>query len=181
MPPLKHRSIGSSARSLADLVHSVESGDLALHTPYQRGDVWADDQRRNLIKSLLLGIPIAALVINRRGDNHAWEQHNGPVDYGQPYYACIDGKQRLTTVQMWMNDRLAVPAEWFWEGCKPDSMVRYGALDVVRQRFFRNQAILPVAEATLGSVAEEAEVYDLINSAGTAHTQADLDRARALR
>lgn len=181
MPPLKHRSISSSARSLADLVHSVESGDLTLDTPYQRGDVWTDDQRRNLIKSLLLGIPIAALVINRRGDNRAWEETTGPVESGEPYYACIDGKQRLTTVHMWMTDRLAVPAEWFLEARTPGRTVHFGELNIVRQRFFRNQAILPVAEATLGSIAEEAEVYDLINSAGTVHTQADLDRARALR
>lgn len=180
MPPLKHRSISSSARSLADLVHSIESDDLTLNAPYQRGDVWTVDQRINLIKSILMGIPIAAVVLNRRGDNAAWERDSGPVKFGQPYFACIDGKQRLTTVWMWMSSEFLVPAEWFApeELVVEDPWVAFDGLSVVRQRFFRNQAILPVAEATLGSVAEEAEVYDLINSAGTAHTDVDLERAR---
>lgn len=180
MAPLKHRSITSSARSLADMVHSVESGDLALDTPYQRGDVWTVDQQRNLIKSLLLGIPIAALVINRRGDNRAWEQRSGAVGMNEPYYACIDGKQRLTAVRLWLGNQLRVPGGWF-EGMPPGELVTYGQLAIAPQRFFRNQAILPVAEATLGSVAEEAEVYDLINTAGTAHSTEDLARASAVR
>jgi hypothetical protein len=180
VPPLKHHSISSSARSLSDLVHSVDSGDLDLSPPYQRGDVWTDAQRANLIKSILIGIPIAAIVLNRRGDNRAWEQRTGRLKMSEPYFACIDGKQRLTTVGLWLNDGLWVPGEWF-DGVYGAAVVTYQMLPVVTQRFFLNRAVIPVAEATLGSVEEEAEVYDLINSAGTAHTRADLDRARALR
>jgi hypothetical protein len=183
--PLKHRSISSSGRSLSDLVHWVGTGDIDLSPSYQRGDVWTEAQRVNLIKSILMGIPIAALVINKRGDNAAWESTSGPVEAGDPYYACIDGKQRLTTGLMWMRSEFAVPRHWFDDGWvdsdAPGAAVYFDDLSPAGRRFFRNVAILPVAEAKLRDVAEEAEVYDLINSAGTAHTDADLATARALK
>lgn len=181
MEPLKHRTINSSARSLSELVHDVESGDLDLDAPYQRGHVWTYEQRVNLIKSLLLGVPVAAIVISNRGANTWWKTE---VKVTDPFYACIDGKQRITTALMFMRSKLAVPAWWFdetWLTPTPFTTVYYGELTLLGQRFFRNQAILPVAEAKLRDIAEEAEVYDLINSAGTAHSDADLAAARALK
>lgn len=56
---LQHRSIQATARSMRDLVRHVEDGGLELNPPYQRGDVWTTEQRMNLVKSLLLGIPVA--------------------------------------------------------------------------------------------------------------------------
>jgi hypothetical protein len=185
--PLRHKRISSSGRSIADLVHSIEDGDLILDPPYQRGDVWTEQQRVNLIKSIMLGIPIAAIVLNKRGDNRWWDQ---PVTMNDPYFACIDGKQRLTTVRMWMNSEFAVPGHWFEKDAIQDALassvyctggnVYYSQLSLTAQRFFRKVAILPVSEAMLRNVTEEAEVYDLINSAGTSHTKSDLDRARLI-
>ena len=181
MEPLKHRTINSSARSLADLVHAMDTGDLDLDPPYQRGDVWTVQQRVNLIKSILLGVPIAAVVISNRGDNGWW---TGKVNANDPYYACIDGKQRLTSVSWFMKSDFLVPAWWFdgrWLEPTGYEHVAYKELTQAGQRFFRNQAILPVAEAKLRDMAEEAEVYDLINSAGTAHTDGDLVAARQMK
>lgn len=185
MEPLKHRSISSSGRSLPDLVHWVSVGDVDLNPPYQRGDVWTPQQRVNLMKSILMGIPIAALVINKRGDNAAWEKASGPVQASEPYYACIDGKQRLTTALMWLRSELAIPRWWLEDRClDPDQRadeVYYEDLTPQGQRYFKNVAILPVAEAKLRDIAEEAEVYDLINSAGTAHSEGDLIIARQMK
>lgn len=183
MEPLKHRTINSSARSLSDLVHAIATGDLDLSPPYQRGDVWTASQRVNLIKSILLGVPIAAVVISNRGDNGWWQGAKPEVD--DPYYACIDGKQRLTSVRMFMSDEVVVPAWWFdgrWlDPSYGATHVTYSSLTEAGRRFFRNQAILPVAEAKLRDLVEEAEVYDLINSAGTAHTDGDLVAARQMK
>lgn len=43
-----------------------DSGDLYLDAPYQRGGVWGETRRRNLVYSLLVGIPIPAILINDR-------------------------------------------------------------------------------------------------------------------
>lgn len=176
--PLVHRNMSATARSMKDLVGHIPSGGLLLDPPYQRGDVWTTEQRVNLVRSLLLGVPVAALVLNRRGDNAAWRRNEG--DPGDVWYSCIDGKQRLTTMQMWWAGEFLIPAHWIEDrminGSGFDRISCHDLSDVGR-RFMDNRFIIPVAEAKLGSLAEEAEVYGLINSAGTVQTAADLRRA----
>lgn len=181
MEPLKHRSIQPTARSLTELARMVEDGSLLLNPVYQRGDVWTTNQRVNLIKSLMLGVPVAALVLNQRGSNMEWRQNEG--DPGETWYACIDGKQRLTTMLMWHQGQLAVPSAWFdpEEVESPGSWLTRAGLTKVGRRVTDRKFLIPVAEAHLGSLAEEAEVYDLINSAGTAHSEGDLEMARQMK
>jgi hypothetical protein len=181
MSPLVHRNIQPQARSLREMVRMVADGSLDLNAPYQRGDVWAGEQRVNLIRSLLLGVPVAAIVLNRRGGNADWRRNEG--DPGEVWYACIDGKQRLTTAVHWWNSKLAVPAEWIdsvFVAESRDGLVVNSMLTEVGQRLVGSRFLIPIAEAQLGTLAEEAEVYGLINSAGTAQSAADMDRAAAV-
>ena len=169
--------------AISAVVRTFAEGGIEMNPPYQRGDVWTVEQRRNLIRSLLLGVPIAALVLNRRGSNQAWQDNEG--DPGETWYAVVDGKQRLTTMVMWFDSKLFVPADWFAPESLPEGMalgaeVTYGGLTIRGQRFVGQAFNVPVAEARLGSLSEEAEVYGLINQAGTAQSAADLDRARAI-
>lgn len=177
--PLVHRNMNATARSMKDLVHHIDDGGLLLDPPYQRGDVWTVEQRVNLVRSLLLGVPVAAIVLNRRGDNRAWQRNEG--DPGQVWYACIDGKQRLTTMAMWWSGGLSIPAGWLEQRMLDDShclgWVSCRDLSDTGRRFMDSRFIIPVAEAQLSCLHEEAEVYGLINSAGTAQTAADLERA----
>lgn len=178
--PLVHRNMSGTNRGMRDLTRQIDDGGLDLNPPYQRGYVWTLEQRVNLVRSLLLGVPVAALVLNRRGSNAAWRRNEG--DPGEVWYACIDGKQRLTTMHMWWRGEFAIPADWLerrMHGAGHDlAMVTVRDLSDVGRRFMDNRCMIPVAEASLGSLAEEAEVYGLINSAGSAQTQEDLDRAR---
>lgn len=68
---------------------------LDLNPPYQRGSVWDDARRRNLMRSLLMGLPIGSVVLNRR--DHA------PAPAGSTaaahYIAVVDGKQRIETLR----------------------------------------------------------------------------------
>lgn len=179
--PLVHRSMAPTARNIRDLVRS-DASLIDLNPPYQRGDVWTDEQRINLIRSLMLGVPIAALVFNQRGGNAAWARNERDPD-PECWYAAIDGKQRLTTLMQWFGGALSVPAWWFEDrflAAVRDGWVTYNELSLVGQRMTGNRFLIPVAEAHLGSLAEEAEVYLLLNSAGTAHSGADLDVARSI-
>lgn len=181
---LDRYQIQPSSRFIGDLVGNVDKGDLDLDTPYQRGSVWTEQQRRDLIKSLLIGLPIAAIVINQRGSNGAWRRNNGPLAADQPFYACIDGKQRLTAVKMWMDDELAVPRIWFNSTWVLDAVdgeeVRYSDLTEAGRRITSNMFLVPVAVASLGTLAQEAEVYRLLNTTGTPHTAEELARAAAV-
>lgn len=140
--------------------HEEREGGLFLEPPYQRGDVWGTKRRVNLIRSILLGVPIPSLIINDR--LHAdWED-----DFR---IAVIDGKQRITALLMFIGSDLPVPAAWFDAG-KGD--VVFELLPRVTQRRFLNQAI-PFSEGRLPTLKAEQEVFDLVNFGGLAQGEID--------
>lgn len=160
----------------------TDHGDIS--PVYQRGSVWTTEQRMGLIKSWLIGLPIPAVIISDRF-THLWpfDKATG-LPEGGFMLAVVDGKQRIETAQMWFAGDLAVPASW-WE---PESVERtvttedgeyvtFTGLSEVGQRVFSNRALLPVIEAKVGSIAEEAGLYLLVNGAGTAQTAEDLANA----
>lgn len=173
--PIKHESLSPSARAVSDLITFFNDGQLTVDTPYQRQPVWTTEQRMMLIKSLLAGTPIPALIINERD----WTA----VD--EPYYAVIDGKQRILALAAWFADELAVPASWFLPehvektiATDDGPYVTRRCLSVVGDRLFRNLAIVPVASARVRTVAEEAEIYLRVNGGGTAQSADDMANAQ---
>jgi len=174
---LRNIPMNATNRTVVDLAHGVQRGDITLDAPYQRGHIWTVDQRIALIRSWLQGIPVAAAILNNRM-GRGW-----PV--AGPAYAVVDGKQRITTAIMWLDDEFAVPASWFdprWVDTTVDTddgpYVHHSNLSVVGQRMFATRAMLPCAEAQVSSVAAEAEVYLLVNGEGTPQTDADMVNAR---
>lgn len=176
--PIKHATLSPTSRSLWGQVHLLDTGEMTLAAPYQRESVWSEEQRIMLIKSLMSGIPIPALIINERNDTAV----------GQPGYAVVDGKQRLLTLAAWLHGELAVPASW-WpperivtsEETADGPYVRFTGLDIVGQRWFKNMATIAVVPAKAANLREEAELFLLVNSSGTGQTEEDLQRARDFR
>jgi uncharacterized protein DUF262 len=186
MPRLTHRSLNAHNRQLRGLVHELISGELAVDTPYQRKSVWETHQRIMMIKSLLTGVPLPAIILNDR-NSVAWRRANGDAPAGEPVSVVIDGKQRLETARLWSEGLLFVPAEWFDEheiesarlsDVRMRGTVRYRDLTLTAQRQLDQLMLIPVAEANVTSVREEAEVYVLVNSAGTQQSPTDILRAR---
>lgn len=179
--PLERLSLSQTSRAWGDLVYQMDKGDLAHDLPYQRGDVWGDGQRILLIHSILSGTPIPALIVNRRPEDQ-WFAADGTR---MPIYAVVDGKQRLITVSMFMTGSLPVPASWFraddvlkTEATADGPYVRWAGLSRRAQRHTENMTVA-VAQGSLASLREEAELYLRVNGAGT--PQADEDMARAAR
>lgn len=180
--PVREIPMNVSGRPWGDLVHQVERGDISYDLPYQRGAVWTNAQRVMLVHSILSGTPIPALIVNDRPAS-AWF---GPDGERLPVYAVIDGKQRLMTVRMFMNGELAVPASWFpaervevVEHTEDGPYVRYPGLARTAQRFFENKPV-PVAEAHVKTVAEEAGIYLRVNGSGTPQATEDMARAAGI-
>lgn len=72
-----------------------------LDAPYQRGSVWTLEQRQALVKSLLMGLPIGAVVIAK-------------LDYStEKCYRVIDGKQRIETLRAFEANEFGCPRDWF--------------------------------------------------------------------
>lgn len=178
--PVEHVSLNATNRPAEFFADQVQRGQMDINPPYQRGDVWTEDQRIALIYSFLSGTPIPAIILNDRTYGR-WARSESPY-----LYAVIDGKQRILTVIAWLNGELAVPASWFpaefvetTEDTDDGRYVRFTGLTRVGQRFAERRAALPCAEGRLDSIEDEARVYLLVNGAGVAQTAADL--ANALR
>ena len=183
--PLVHRSLHASNRGAREIARLAFEGDLDLNAPYQRPSVWTKTQQINLVRSWASGVPIPAIMVNDRGTD-AWARANGssPLDTGDACYVAVDGKQRVETAVAWFFGDLAVPASWFDPDAVEETVetddgpyVTYKGLTLVAQRHFSNRAMLPTIEANASSVAEEADLYLLVNAAGTAQTETDLANA----
>lgn len=164
--------------------------------PYQRASVWTPKQRVELIKSLLQGLPIGSLFLNRRSILEPMR--------------VVDGKQRLETLLMWIRDEVAVPADWFeprafarvsqiqsrlingnteccvhgtalHKGCRkcqdharakvqvPSGDITWSKLSPIGQRLCANDWSVATYETKLKTVEQEAELYERINYGGTPH------------
>lgn len=177
--PVRDIRMSVSGLTWGDIVRQVQAGELTYDLPYQRGEVWTTEQRIMLIYSILSGTPIPALIINQR----PWTETIAADGAQLPSAAVIDGKQRIMTLQMLMEGHLAVPASWFpadriaaTEATGDGPYVRYPGLTRPAQRFLERTAV-PVAEAKVSTIAEEAAIYLRVNGSGTLQTVEDIARA----
>lgn len=157
--------LSQTARPVDVIAHWHKEGALNMSAPYQRGDVWGPLRQRNLIRSILLGIPIPSIIVNDRASAQ-W-----PDDYT---YAVIDGKQRCTAILAFLLGNLKVPGEWF--GMK--GMISFEDLPINRQRGFRNHPI-PFTEGQLSTLDDERDVFELVNYGGVPQGASDLLDASA--
>lgn len=139
---------------------------LDVNPPYQRGLVWGATRKRNLIKSLLSGIPIPSVVINDRSVRfEGWDACRDPS------YVVVDGKQRITALRDFVDGKFAVPGHWF--DVNADEVL-FTDLEKPSQRHFLHRPIA-VSEAKLSTLDEEREMFDLINFGGLAQGEVDED------
>lgn len=72
-----------------------------LDAPYQRGSVWTADQRRALVKSFLMGLPVGNVIVARLPYNI------------EKFYRVVDGRQRIETMRLFVANEFTVPGWWF--------------------------------------------------------------------
>lgn len=183
--PFGHQTLTPSNRMATETVRNVNDGTTIVDPPYQRGDVWSDDQRRLLIASALRGLPIPAIIVNDRGTPN-WAKNNGGYpDRGLGLYAIVDGKQRVETFRQFFDSELAVPASWFNPedieasiiGADGTEWITFDGLTKRSQRRCENHFNIPTITAQAATVEEEAELYLTVNGAGVAQSDDDLANA----
>lgn len=86
---------------------SVDRDHYDLDAPYQRPSVWTVEQRRALIKSLIMGLPVGAVTVSEL-----------PFDGGyctkpDGFYRVIDGQQRIRAIRAFVANEFTVPGSWF--------------------------------------------------------------------
>ena len=129
-----------------------------INPPFQRGNVWTPVQKVAWIETLLRGLGIPAILVNRFPGEH-------PV-YGFREIV-IDGQQRLRTTAEFMENKFKVRGELWNEQSK-----------VFQRGFVMTQSICAVVYCAFKTDRECAELYLKLLQAGTAHTTAELEKAR---
>jgi len=167
---LQRLTLNNAAASVAHFTHAGGRGEFNLDPPYQRGHVWGEQRKRELIRSILLGLPIGAIIVNVRGI--AFETHG--ID--EPYYSVIDGKQRITAIHDFIDGHFTVPADWFADTDVPAGVVevRFPDLAISARRSFTLRPV-SLIEASVPTVEEEEEIFNLINFGGLAQGETDAD------
>ncbi|HEX8630427.1 MAG TPA: DUF262 domain-containing protein [Catenuloplanes sp.] len=178
--PLTHLWTSSSDRYVEDHTNGIRRGSIVLDPPYQRGSVWTTDQQIALMRSWLMGVPVAAITLNNRMGRewHAGDPH------ARTAYAVVDGRQRLETALAWEDGTLAVPASWLppdWIHTTQDTddgpYVHSSGLTEAGRRRVHSQMSLPCVVARLPDTEAEAELYLLVNGGGTPQSATDLANA----
>jgi len=80
--------------SVIHLFQLIDKGQLDIEPPWQRKDVWPLGKKRELIKSLILGIPLPSIILHRKSGR----------------WSIIDGKQRLTAIVQYLRNEFKLPA-----------------------------------------------------------------------
>jgi len=87
--------IDVESRPVKWLVDGLRDQNIVVDNSFQRRYVWVQKDRISLIETILLGYPIPEIYL--------WQNATDP-DTGDTVYSVVDGQQRLTTVQSFIND-----------------------------------------------------------------------------
>lgn len=171
--PLRRYRVNPSAWPVDQFLdHASGDARFDMEQPYQRGHVWGAKRKQNLIKSLLMDVPIPSIVLNDR--LRAEFHHPGYEESRNWLVAIVDGKQRVTAIRDFVTDGFPIPATWFEDAGTGELF--YSQLPQRVQNHIMN---LPLA-VTVGQFAtldEERELFDLINFGGLAQGETDDDLA----
>lgn len=167
--------VNNTARAVEFFCDSPELPRFDLDQPYQRGVVWGLRRQRNLIKSLLMGVPVPAIVLNNR-----FEAGFSHPDYDRNRcwsHAVVDGKQRVTALRGFLGNGFSVPRGWWDDDAAGDAF--FDDLTPRQQRGFKNTPV-PVAEGQFATLDAERELFDLLNFGGLSQGETDDDRGWVL-
>jgi hypothetical protein len=81
-------------QSIDSLLKNLRNKEVILDPQYQRGDIWSDKMRSDFIDSILKGIIPTNIILNKE------------LKDGKGLLTCIDGKQRVTTILWFYNNKI---------------------------------------------------------------------------
>lgn len=128
----------------------VRNGQLDLDPPYQRKSVWSPKDRRFFLDTIFRDYPSPGIFL-----------HKETGDDGRAVYHVVDGKQRLETILLFVNNKLRISKDYGdvtlagkrWEDLDPEPTLKKAFWDYV----------LPVEfiDVIDGTLVEE--VFDRLN------------------
>lgn len=138
----------------------VDEYGLVLNPDFQRGHVWTEQQQIAYIKFLLRnGQTGRDLYFN----NPSWHTEVPPGAYND--YVCVDGLQRITAIQRFVNNEIQVFGSYFREFTDK----RHINMNTVR-----------VHINDLSTRDEVLTWYIEMNDGGTPHSKQEIERVKAM-
>ncbi|HFG7030766.1 TPA: DUF262 domain-containing protein [Acinetobacter baumannii] len=160
--------LDSVRRSLVNLLDSED--DLVMNPDFQRGHVWTLEQQKFYIECLLKNlVPKAALTLTF--NKPFWTNpnfKNEPLNSQYPQMVCVDGLQRFTAVEDFVNGKFNV-----FDDQVSFSSLKYTSFDLSRMKFHINFF-------EYNDPKDIIRLYLSLNTAGTAHSEDEIKRVRLL-
>jgi hypothetical protein len=141
---------------IGGLLHKVYDFGVDFDPVYQRGYVWSETQKLNLIDAIMDDRDIGKFIFSSL-----------PFESGKPSYRIIDGKQRLSTICEFFEDRLKWKGKYFSE------------LSIMDRYHFREKS-LSCAEIGEVSIEREMEIFLSVNENGTPIPTEHLDKVKQM-
>lgn len=127
---------------------------------FQRRDRWDEDRQSRLIESLIMNVPIPAVFL-------------GEDEYG--HYVVLDGRQRLTAIQNFLNNTLTLQGLDVWDdlnGMRFNDLVKRGLDKHLTRRFISAIALLKESSSIV-----KYDVFDRLNTGGVKANEMEVRNA----
>ncbi|EQC3953031.1 DUF262 domain-containing protein [Klebsiella pneumoniae] len=98
----------------------IKSGALNFGAEYQRDHVWGHQEQQTFLLVLISGFPIGSVALAKAPD---WDICDGP------YIEVVDGKQRLTTLKLFINNEIPIVIggeEIYWSEFSRSEQLAFG-------------------------------------------------------
>ncbi|KAJ3971579.1 hypothetical protein EV361DRAFT_949578 [Lentinula raphanica] len=158
------RATTYTAQALYD---QISSGDINLDPEYQRDVVWTKEKQTNLIDSILRNFYIPPIIFAVYNHPDGWETRT-----------CIDGKQRLTSIQRFMDGEIphkdSHTGEKLWYKDNTESSKQNSKRKILPDKYrqmFANKQIVCVEYSELTD-ANERDIFQRVQL-GMALTSAE--------
>ena len=138
-------------------------GKLDLNPDFQRDHVWTKEQRQRYIESLFRGVAPDRILFNCPG----WTGNDPSGDLPKHTFECIDGLQRLTAMRGFLAGEFTV-----FDGL--------AMADLKGTPFHGRSIAITIVVFEFNTRADLLQFYLDLNSGGTVHSAAELDRVREL-
>jgi hypothetical protein len=156
----------AETKSVRALMLEVEDEELDIAPSWQRGDVWNEPKKRNLIKSLLVGIPLPSLIVFNEKNSKS---------------SILDGKQRMTAISQFMNGAFTLKSfkedkqldGFKLKECQDKAFIQ---LPDAAQRKIR-QTLIPVTNLKNLDSDQVYVIFELYNTSGTNLNAAEIRNA----
>lgn len=155
--PLEKIRIEKGRMSLFEIKRRVEKKDIQLDPNFQRQDVWNNKQKSELIESILMGIPIPVFYF--------FESKDAKIQI-------VDGRQRITTVIDFMNDKFKLGKLNIIKNLNKDDKdesngKKFSDLDALLQRKIEDYQIDTYIIQPPTPEKIKFDIFDRVNRGGT--------------